>query len=100
MEAAVERENMRAAWKQVKRNKRAARADGMTVEDLEAALWDLWPQVGSWPRVTCSIHCTVFTIRHEPPDREPYVRWYERRGKLSSPFYSIRTRNGCSLQAV
>lgn len=45
MEAVVERENMRAAWKQVKRNKGAAGVDGMTVEDLEAALWDLWPQV-------------------------------------------------------
>lgn len=45
MEAVVERENMRAAGKQVKRNKGAAGVDSMTVEDLEAALWDLWPQV-------------------------------------------------------
>jgi RNA-directed DNA polymerase len=45
MEAVVERENMRAAWKRVKANRGAAGADGMTVEDLEASLWDLWPQV-------------------------------------------------------
>jgi RNA-directed DNA polymerase len=45
MEAVVERENMRAAWKRVKGNKGAAGVDGKTVGDLEASLWDLWPQV-------------------------------------------------------
>jgi RNA-directed DNA polymerase len=45
MEAVVERENMRAAWKRVKRNNGAAGVDGTTVADLEASLWEHWPQV-------------------------------------------------------
>jgi RNA-directed DNA polymerase len=45
MEAVVERGNMRAAWKRVKANGGAAGVDGMTVEALEASLWDVWPRV-------------------------------------------------------
>ena len=45
MEAVVERENMRAAWKRVKGNNGAAGVDGITVADLEALLWKHWPQV-------------------------------------------------------
>jgi RNA-directed DNA polymerase len=42
MEAVVERENLKKALAQVKRNKGAAGIDGMTVEDLPAYLKDNW----------------------------------------------------------
>lgn len=42
MEAVVERENLRQALAQVKRNKGAAGVDGMTVEELPACLKEHW----------------------------------------------------------
>jgi RNA-directed DNA polymerase len=45
MEAVVERENLKKALAQVKRNKGAAGADGMTVGDLSAYLEKHWPTI-------------------------------------------------------
>ena len=42
MEAVVERENLKKALAQVKRNKGAAGIDGMTVEELPASLKEHW----------------------------------------------------------
>ncbi len=45
MDAVVERENMKAAWKRVKANKGAAGVDGMTVAELPAYLREHWPRI-------------------------------------------------------
>jgi RNA-directed DNA polymerase len=45
MEAIVERENLKKALAQVKRNKGAAGIDGMTVDDLAAHLKQRWPTI-------------------------------------------------------
>jgi RNA-directed DNA polymerase len=45
MEAVVERENLRTALAQVKRNKGAAGIDGMSVGDLPAYLKEHWPAI-------------------------------------------------------
>ncbi len=45
MEAIVERENLKKALAQVKRNKGAAGIDGMSVEDLAAYLKEHWPTI-------------------------------------------------------
>jgi RNA-directed DNA polymerase len=45
MEAVVERENLKAALAQVKRNKGAAGFDGMSVDDLPTYLKEHWPAV-------------------------------------------------------
>jgi RNA-directed DNA polymerase len=45
MEAVVERENLKKALAQVKRNKGAAGIDGMTVDDLTAYLKEHWPTI-------------------------------------------------------
>jgi RNA-directed DNA polymerase len=45
MEAVVERENLKQALAQVKRNKGAAGIDGMTVDDLPGYLKDNWPTI-------------------------------------------------------
>ncbi|MCP4364412.1 MAG: group II intron reverse transcriptase/maturase [Planctomycetes bacterium] len=45
MEMVVDPDNMRAAWKQVKRNKGAAGVDGRNIEDTMAFLRDNWPTI-------------------------------------------------------
>jgi RNA-directed DNA polymerase len=45
MEAVVERENLKKALAQVKRNKGAAGIDGMNVDDLSAYLKEHWPTI-------------------------------------------------------
>ena len=45
MEAIVERDNLRKALAQVRRNKGAPGIDGMTVDDLAAHLKDHWPAI-------------------------------------------------------
>jgi RNA-directed DNA polymerase len=45
MEAVTERENLRKALAQVKRNKGAAGVDGMSVEDLPTYLKEHWPTI-------------------------------------------------------
>src|SRR6266705_350903 len=45
MEAVVERENLKKALAQVKRNKGAAGIDGMSVDDLPAYLKQHWPTI-------------------------------------------------------
>ena len=45
MEAVVDRENLKKALAQVKRNKGAAGVDGMTVGDLPAYLKEHWPTI-------------------------------------------------------
>ncbi|MGA2426684.1 MAG: group II intron reverse transcriptase/maturase [Terriglobales bacterium] len=45
MEAVVERENLKKALAQVKRNKGAAGVDGMNVDDLPAHLKEHWPTI-------------------------------------------------------
>lgn len=45
MEAVVERENLKKALAQVKRNKGAAGVDGMSVDDLPAYLKEHWPTI-------------------------------------------------------
>lgn len=45
MEAVVERENLKTALAQVKRNKGAAGLDGMSVDDLPAYLKEHWPTI-------------------------------------------------------
>src|SRR5262249_44677860 len=45
MEAVVERENLRTALAQVKRNKGAGGVDGMSVGDLPAYLKEHWPTI-------------------------------------------------------
>ena len=45
MEAIVERDNLRKALAQVRRNKGAAGVDGMSVEALSAHLKDHWPTI-------------------------------------------------------
>ena len=45
MEAVVERENLKKALEQVKRNKGAPGVDGMTVDDLPAYLKEHWPTI-------------------------------------------------------
>jgi RNA-directed DNA polymerase len=45
MEAVVERENLKKALAQVKRNKGAAGLDGMSVDDLPAYLKEYWPAI-------------------------------------------------------
>src|SRR6267154_648150 len=45
MEAVVERENLKKALAQVKRNKGAAGIDGMSVDDLSAHLTEHWPMI-------------------------------------------------------
>ena len=45
MEVVVERENLKAALAQVKRNKGAAGIDGMSVDDLPAYLKEHWPTI-------------------------------------------------------
>ena len=45
MEAVVERENLKRALAQVKRNKGAAGVDGMNVDDLPAYLKEHWPTI-------------------------------------------------------
>ena len=47
MEAVVERENLKKALAQVKRNKGAAGIDGMSVADLPAHLKEHWPTIRS-----------------------------------------------------
>ena len=46
MEAVIERENLKKALAQVKRNKGAAGIDGMSVDDLPAYLKEHWPRSG------------------------------------------------------
>jgi RNA-directed DNA polymerase len=45
MEAVVECENMKAAWKRVKANKGAAGVEGMSVDALPAYLREYWPRI-------------------------------------------------------
>ena len=45
MEAVVERENLKKALAQVKRNKGSAGIDGMSVDDLPAYLKEHWPTI-------------------------------------------------------
>src|SRR5215510_2557938 len=45
MEGIVERENLKKALAQVKRNKGAAGVDGMTVDELSAYLKEHWPTI-------------------------------------------------------
>ena len=45
MEAVIERENLKTALAQVKRNKGAAGLDGMSVDDLPAYLKQYWPTI-------------------------------------------------------
>src|SRR5215212_7775148 len=45
MEAIVERDNLKKALAQVRRNKGAPGVDGMTVDDLAAHLTDHWPKI-------------------------------------------------------
>ncbi|WP_309500944.1 reverse transcriptase domain-containing protein [Bradyrhizobium arachidis] len=45
MEAVIERENLKKALAQVKRNKGSAGADGMTVGELPAYLKEHWPTI-------------------------------------------------------
>jgi RNA-directed DNA polymerase len=45
MEAVVERENLKQALAQVKRNKGAAGVDGMSIDDLPAYLKEHWPTI-------------------------------------------------------
>src|ERR1700687_3541486 len=45
MEDVVERENLKTALAQVKRNKGAAGIDGMRVDDLSAYLKEHWPAI-------------------------------------------------------
>src|SRR5262250_1159879 len=45
MEAVVERENLKKALAQVKRNKGSAGIDGMTVNELSAHLKEHWPTI-------------------------------------------------------
>lgn len=45
MEAVVERENMKAAYRRVKANKGAGGVDGMSVHDLKAHLMENWPRI-------------------------------------------------------
>jgi RNA-directed DNA polymerase len=45
MEAVIERENMKAAYRRVKANKGAAGVDGMSVQDLQAHLMENWLQI-------------------------------------------------------
>src|SRR6201995_2348288 len=45
MEAVVERENLKTALAQVKRNKGAPGIDGMTIDDLSAYLKEHWPTI-------------------------------------------------------
>src|SRR5258706_4461365 len=45
MEAVVERENLKKALAQVKRNKGTAGIDGMSVDDLPAYLKEHWPTI-------------------------------------------------------
>ena len=45
MEAIVERDNLRRALAQVRRNKGAPGLDGMTVDDLAPYLKDHWPEI-------------------------------------------------------
>jgi RNA-directed DNA polymerase len=45
MEAVLERENLKKALAQVKRNKGAAGVDGMSVDDLPAYLKEYWPTI-------------------------------------------------------
>jgi RNA-directed DNA polymerase len=45
MEAVVERENLKKALAQVKRNKGAAGVDGTSVDDLPAYLKEHWPTI-------------------------------------------------------
>lgn len=45
MEAVIERENLKKALAQVKRNKGAAGIDGMSVDDLPAYLKEHWPTI-------------------------------------------------------
>jgi RNA-directed DNA polymerase len=45
MEAVIERENLKQALAQVKRNKGAAGIDGMSVDDLSAHLKEHWPAI-------------------------------------------------------
>ena len=48
MEAVIERENLKKALAQVKRNKGAAGIDGMSVDDLPAYLKEHWPTMLSF----------------------------------------------------
>jgi RNA-directed DNA polymerase len=45
MEAIVERDNLRKALAQVRRNKGAPGIDGMTVDDLAPYLKEHWPEI-------------------------------------------------------
>jgi RNA-directed DNA polymerase len=45
MESVVERDNMRRALEQVRRNKGAPGIDGMTVDDLVSHLKEHWPAI-------------------------------------------------------
>jgi RNA-directed DNA polymerase len=45
MEAVIERENMKAAYRRVKANKGAGGVDGMSVQDLQAHLVEHWPHI-------------------------------------------------------
>ena len=47
MEAVVERENLKKALAQVKRNKGTAGIDGMSVDELPAYLSEHWPTIGA-----------------------------------------------------
>src|SRR6202158_4471502 len=49
MEAVVERENLKTALAQVKRNKGAAGVDGMSVDDLPIYLKEHWPTIRPQP---------------------------------------------------
>jgi len=45
LEKVVDSENMRRAWKQVKRNKGAAGVDGRNIEETKAFLREHWPEI-------------------------------------------------------
>ena len=45
LEEVVERQNMRAAYQQVKRNAGAPGIDGMSVEELGPHLWEEWQRI-------------------------------------------------------
>ena len=86
MEAVVERENMRRAYRRVVSNKGAPGVDGMFTEELHGYLQENWAcTLNGLDLCHCLIMLSCFKVIHEPPYTEPYVRWCGRTEGVTPP---------------
>ncbi|MGE0100563.1 MAG: hypothetical protein AB7S86_19660 [Hydrogenophaga sp.] len=60
LEAALTRENLQAAWKRARANKRAAGVDGLDIEQTAALLQTSWPPTARHPAQALEAGSTIY----------------------------------------